>query len=356
MTESTFIATLHGPADVVAFVPYHLGYHPKDAVALVGISEGNRVGGVFRVSIPQPEEPKAVASAGIGMLTQMHANHHEPIEKIAIVLYSEPDTGEDHAGVRTKTATLVQHFVQAASEADLPRLEVLLVSNDSWSSYLCAENSCCPPNGIPLQGTAASPVAVAYTLVGRAPFPSFQEVQRQLQPADGLHQKEMEVAIPAAIFRPIGMTAAHALLLELLKEDKMPAADRTATLLAALQNRDFRDVALGYCEESERSRAIALWRHLAVSSVPPYQNFAAAPLTLLAWNSWLLHEDVVARAALAQALEVDPAYELGLSMRELFMLPAEAAARVQEKLRGYRQEFEAGSGNTRSDNGEPGVD
>ena len=52
---------LRGPADIIAVLPYHLGYRPADSLVVVCLRR-NRIGVVGRVDLPPPDvQPHLVA-------------------------------------------------------------------------------------------------------------------------------------------------------------------------------------------------------------------------------------------------------------------------------------------------------
>ena len=58
---------LTSPSDVLALLPYQLGYHPHDAVVVVTV-HGRTVGLVERIDIPPPEHVAEAADAMVGPL------------------------------------------------------------------------------------------------------------------------------------------------------------------------------------------------------------------------------------------------------------------------------------------------
>ncbi|BFV60519.1 hypothetical protein KCMC57_up56230 [Kitasatospora sp. CMC57] len=293
--------------------------------------------------MPKPEEAEAAATQCTKLLTRLHDAHNEPADGIFIVLYRDPEVGQHRAQVVVETTSLAKQFMQAAREAGLHQKEVLLVSGGLWSSYVCTNADCCPPDATPVRSSHnPGPISTAYTLAGKAPFASFDAIQAMLRPDDTLNSDAMRRSLATAEAEPIAASESHRLLLDRLSFDEMPNTEQTAQLLIALRDREFRDLASAYSEESERPAAAGLWRHLAVNCVTPYQELAAAPLTLLAWNTWLLGDTVVARAALAEVLNIDPEYTLAGLLRSAFMAPGHIEP-LQEFLRKLRAEFQSGS-------------
>jgi hypothetical protein len=113
-----------------------------------------------------------------------------------------------------------------------------------------------------------------------------------------------------------------------VEEDAELDEERAARLILGLQDKPTRDRAAEWVEPGEVPAARRLWRTLARRCVSPYQEHAAAPLTLLGWACWADADDTAARVALNRALRVAPDYgfaallhqavNLGLSPEPLF--------------------------------------
>ncbi|MEW1698937.1 MULTISPECIES: DUF4192 domain-containing protein [unclassified Streptomyces] len=108
---------------------------------------------------------------------------------------------------------------------------------------------------------------------------------------------------PPGTGRPGGGTAERDAADEALVD-----AEEAAALVLGLQDRVTRDRAAEWMEGWEGAAALRLWRVLARRCVTPYQEHAAAPLTLAAWTAWSTGDEPTARVALGLALDADPEY------------------------------------------------
>ncbi|WP_030687264.1 DUF4192 domain-containing protein [Streptomyces globisporus] len=91
-------------------------------------------------------------------------------------------------------------------------------------------------------------------------------------------------------------------------DDALITTDEAAALVIGLQDRVTRDRAAEWMEGWEGTAALRLWRVLARRCVTPYQEHAAAPLTLAGWTAWSTGDEPTARVALGLALDADPEY------------------------------------------------
>ncbi|MER7947881.1 DUF4192 domain-containing protein [Streptomyces sp. NPDC096079] len=103
--------------------------------------------------------------------------------------------------------------------------------------------------------------------------------------------------------RPVSSTAALD-----AADDALITIEEAAALVLGLQDRVTRDRAAEWMEGWEGTAALRLWRVLSTRCVTPYQEHAAAPLTLAGWTAWSTGDEPTARVALGLALDADPEY------------------------------------------------
>ncbi|MFE2179329.1 DUF4192 family protein [Streptomyces sp. NPDC059455] len=83
-----------------------------------------------------------------------------------------------------------------------------------------------------------------------------------------------------------------------------------ARIILGLQDPETRDAALSTGEESGLSYERQLWGYLARRCVPPHTDKAPPLLTLLGWVAWRQDDTITAAHAFADALDIDPGYDL----------------------------------------------
>ncbi|MFJ2199012.1 DUF4192 family protein [Streptomyces violaceusniger] len=83
-----------------------------------------------------------------------------------------------------------------------------------------------------------------------------------------------------------------------------------ARIILGLQDRKTRDAALSTGEESGLPYERQLWGYLARRCVPPHTDKAPPLLTLLGWVAWRQDDTITAAHAFADALDIDPGYDL----------------------------------------------
>src|SRR5688572_2633259 len=118
------------PADLLACVPYLLGFHPADSLVVVGLS-GLRVIFAARVDLP----PLVDAGHVAGHVAAVVAGQGG--DAVALLGY----------GPRTAVDPVMPTFRDALTDRDLGLVEALRADRGRFWSYLCHDAGCCPPAG-----------------------------------------------------------------------------------------------------------------------------------------------------------------------------------------------------------------
>ncbi|MGF1432363.1 DUF4192 domain-containing protein, partial [Kitasatospora sp. LaBMicrA B282] len=317
---------LKGPSDLAAMLPYLLGFHPDDSIVVVGLHGSMyRQGSAIRADIPPDRADwPAIARDLARLLLEVSRQHGS--RPVAALLYLCRDPEPGARPVLRQLRPLAGLFGAVFGEFELPIKESLCISGGRWWSFHCSDQTCCGPAGTAVRlGRDPAPVVVAATVAGLAPRGSRKELAAELTPfgppvARGQrHALERELGrLAASLAEPGGeereQERVERLVARAMAESRggPPELDeqRVAQLIVGLQNRGNRDRAAEYSEPDELATAQHLWRFLARRCVPPFEEFAKAPLTLLAWTCWLSGDLATSRVALGMALDRDPTYTL----------------------------------------------
>jgi len=157
--------TLRGPGDVVALLPYQLGYHPRDSVVVVSL-RGRRVGLVARADLPPAKFVDEVVSSLMGPLVRDRAT--------AVIVLGYEDV--PHASQPVLLA-----LVEQLERAGIDVVDVPVVRDGRRYSAICSD-SCCPPEGIALPDPADVPGVAEYVALGRSPLRSRSDVDALVAP------------------------------------------------------------------------------------------------------------------------------------------------------------------------------
>jgi Domain of unknown function (DUF4192) len=305
--------TVRTPADLLASVPYLLGFHPADSAVVLAL-RGGRV--LFAVRADLPAEAAEIDSL---------------VSHVGAVVAEQGATAATVLGYGPRA--LVDPVVSALREAfaghGVRMLEALRVADGRYWSYLCEDPACCPAEGTPYDPTTTSVAAVA-AYEGHAALPDRAAVARQVAPLGGPAREAMRQATLRAEARLVELLDAAALgdLLggravrragEAAVADALACAaaggrlsdDEVAWLSLLLAHLPVRDHA--WEQVTDDGWQVEMWADL-VRRVEP--EFVAAPACLLAFVSWRTGHGALANLALDRALGEDPTYSMGLLLRE----------------------------------------
>src|SRR6478735_353614 len=152
-TSDSQTLRLRGPADLLAAVPYLLGFQPFESLVLVGLA-GTRL--VVTARIDLTDATLDMVADTVGVLRRSGAT-----AVAGIVVTDHPDLTIDVRG----------HLYNAAERAELGVLDVPLVAGDQWYTLHGADPESLAQHGNPLP-TGPTAVDAAAVYAGLAVLPS----------------------------------------------------------------------------------------------------------------------------------------------------------------------------------------
>lgn len=170
---------LAGPADVLAVLPYQLGYHPSDSLVAVVLRD-RQVGLVERIDLPPDDAVDEACAAAVEPLLR------EAPDGVLLVGY------ESHPGAALPLADAVRDGLLAAGIIVLDRL---VVRDGRWYAPDC-ETGCCPSRGDERAIPRDSPAVAPFVALEVAPLPR-RESLAELVSAD----PELTEPVAAALGR-----------------------------------------------------------------------------------------------------------------------------------------------------------
>ncbi|MEU6720060.1 DUF4192 domain-containing protein [Nonomuraea sp. NPDC046802] len=292
--------TLTSPLDILAAVPYLVGFHPSQSLIIIGLA-GGQAKVVTRWSLPIP--PGTLAS-----LTPLFAR--EAITEMVVVGYGPgeavtPAVDEarllgDNSGVRVG--------------------EALRAHEGRYWSYVCDLPACCPPQGTPYD-LSTSRIAAEATVRGLVALPDREALERTIAPVTGPVRMAMRRATSEAIadvragltratdpdafarqFIAEGLARVRSVLSVHATGGRLTDAE-AARLGLDLTITRVRDEAWTLMHESHASLWKDLTRRLEPRFIPPAAS-------LLAMSAWHAGNNVQATIALERALTIDPGYSM----------------------------------------------
>jgi len=285
------IVKLRDPAELIAAIPYLIGFHPSDSFVVCGLASDVPVLHM-RVDATAGAQPDALARLLTGHLQRAGA------EGLILVGYGP-----------TATAALTD-VADGMRRGQLAVLDVLSVLDGRWRSLLCESAACCPPGGNAIPDPEQLPVVAQLVAAGRVARSSRAALIADVA-GDPKRQAEVQRHLDELA---AGTPEVPAVQLQRWLEYRSPSATgsgrptalRSAQLLTALRDVRVRDTLMGVIAEDPTGvEPLLAW---LVSGCPPAE--AAPVLTLIALPAWLRGNGARAAQLLELALSADPEYRL----------------------------------------------
>lgn len=304
------MTTLTSPHDLLAAIPFLIGYHPQDSLVLVALKD-EAVGMAMRVDLPV-----GVSAEGYDLL----ASHflRDGADGAFIVAYVGAGAVDPENVLINTSAALVR--------AGIDIKESLIVRNNRFRSMICSDLTCCPPEGSDIPDLGSSRIAAEHVIAGH-PMP-FENV-------DGLVQS---IAAVASSFESVWADEVQAFwvssdseeiqelqrdgataIIDLVGEyrEGRGAEDRelAARVIGRLSDIQVRDFALGSHTDESADYYWAMWRDLL--RIAP-RGFVAPIACLFAAMAYERGEGALAHKGLDRGLGDDDQYSLAHLLRRVF--------------------------------------
>ncbi|WP_125777334.1 DUF4192 domain-containing protein [Antribacter gilvus] len=198
MTTAT--VRVGGPQDLLAYIPFRLGFRPQDSLVVVSLRGPRRsVGLVARVDLDDltlappvgagpagagpagtggagtdgPGEPGGGGEPGGAGLADWLVEHTvaDGADRAVVVVYTAADLDGRPRGAERRAVDLVR----ARLDRVLPGTEAWVVAPTGYRALGCTDQVCCPPGGRPLTQIEGSRVSAGMVLEGRTVAPSRAE-------------------------------------------------------------------------------------------------------------------------------------------------------------------------------------
>lgn len=309
MTDPRKTFTARSPVDLVAAVPYVLGFHPSDSVVLLTFGPGEAFHA--RVDLPPDEDDQREV---VTMLVDVVTRHR--VARVAVLLYTE----DPWAAASFHDAALPV-FVRRGVEV----IDVLRVGSDR------VHRAGDPDDPGTAYDLTAHPFTAEQVVGGVVVESSREALARTLDCVD----EDDAVAVAAAardVERGLGGLPASVTPQDLCADlagqarwvqrtlrrhlgDRTPlSADDAGRLLALMLGLPLRDVAWAEMSRATATDHVELWRDL-VRRCP--RDLLRGPACLLAFAAWLAGQGALAWCALDRCAEVDPAYSMADGIAQL---------------------------------------
>ncbi|GGK93680.1 DUF4192 domain-containing protein [Mangrovihabitans endophyticus] len=308
-----FTIKASSPADLVAAVPFLIGFHPADSVVVVAL-RGKRVTFTARHDLPPPEHGAAAAAHLADVVAR------QDVGAVMLIGY----------GAATAVTPALVRSASALEQVGVAVLDQLRVTEGRWWSYYCTDPLCCPPEGN-LCLPDNSPLAAAATYAGQVALPNRAALLAQVAPVTGPELERMAAATARAHERMAGLlgrAGADA-------ERTVRRAGRSAVRDAERHHRAGRRLsddevawlALLVAADPVRDYAwdrmpgpewrIELWSDVVRRVAPDH---VAVPACLVGFGAWLAGSGALAVAAVDRALAQEPRHRVARMLGEILAL------------------------------------
>ena len=359
------------PAELLALVPFQLGFHPRESAVVISLrGPSSRVGLVARVDLADLAHPLAGSSVAGGLADHLEA---DGAAKVVVVLYTSaalqgPEAHDDPTEVLARTA---RRRLEGAVRRRWGVVDTWVVGPGGFYAADCADRSCCPEGGRPLVALQSTQVGARMVLEGAAVVPDRSELAR-IHPAPpparraarrastrwaargreaalagelrrwrrdglGLWLRELDLRVvhveatgspaphsptPPTVLGRLAAALADAYVRDAALVTFLPDARRVADRVAGGDEGEAVGQALraiidpeeGQAPDREHTEAV---RHLLEDVVAHGRPGASAPaLTLLAVLAWWTGDGARADVLVRRALAEDPAYRLAALLDE----------------------------------------
>jgi hypothetical protein len=251
------MTTLTSPHDLLAAIPFLIGYHPEDSLVVVSIKD-NAVGMAMRIDYPV-DLPQGAYDLLASHLQRDSATG-------ALLVAYVPNNRSDGEIVLADASA-------ALTRIDIATDESLLIQGGRYRSVLCRDQSCCPADGNLIPDIDGSRIAVEHVVAGRAmPFANLQALTDSISSLTvSAEEKWCDLVESFAVRKEVkdfsklqrdGATAVIDLAGEFASGRIGQDLELTARVIGRLSDIQVRDFALGSHDEENVDTYFQMWRHL----------------------------------------------------------------------------------------------
>ena len=307
---TTHTATeLTSPHDLLAVVPFMVGYHPKDSLVVMALRDA-KVSMAMRVDFPDSESIASVSATVAGHLAR------ELADEAIIVGYLPIDVTESDPLEIVRSIIALQ---------GISVKECIVVRGGRFRSNLCADLECCPPEGNLIPEILDSRVTAEQVAAGNPlPYLDLDEMKRSISalPIDkelvqliqGIEEIDYAGDDVTAHQRE-GANAINEMAISFSKEQKIEDKSDVALVLVRLLDLQVRDYAMGMTTEETSDQLWDMWRYLL--RLAP-QGYVAPVAVIFATMSYERGDGALAQRALDRAMEDAPGYQMAKLLRRTF--------------------------------------
>lgn len=320
------MTTLTSPHDLLAAIPFLIGYHPENSLVLVSLKDES-VGMAMRVDFPTDIAPESFD------LLASHLRREESTAAL-IVAYLSSDKLDPEPAMANMCAALMR--------AGIDIKESLIVRGNRYRSMICTDSTCCPPEGSEVPPLDTSRIAAEHVIAGHPmPFATVGDLAQSIAALDSSYDSQWQDEVHAfwvssdteAIneLQRDGATAVIDLAGEYREGRGCEDRELAARVIGRMSDIQVRDFALGSHTDESNEFYWRMWRDLL--RIAP-RGFVAPIASLFASMAYERGEGALAHRAIDRALADDDQYSLALLLRRVFTAgwPPQSFAAMRAEL------------------------
>jgi hypothetical protein len=304
------MTTVKNPHDLLAAVPFLIGYHPSDSLVLISVKK-DALEMAMRVDFPiNPPQ-------GTYQLLTSHLKR-DGAEAVLLIAYepSGQSSGEQ----------VLRDLADEIAASEIPVRELMLVRSNRWRSLLCNDLTCCPKEGNPVEDFQNSRIAAEQVANGKVlPFDSAEGLSHSISGTvlskDSIWNHRVlkyQILSEDPELNEKQRDGAESILLLAdfyIQEGRCEDLELKARVIGRLSDIQVRDYALGCHSPENLDSYLLMWRELLRIAPPKFVAPVAALFAALAYENG---EGAIAHRALDRAIEDDPEYSLSRLLRRVF--------------------------------------
>ena len=319
------MTTLTSPIDLLAAVPFLIGYAPSNSLVMVGLRD-DEMSLAMRVDYPEEVDLDQIDSL---------ANHlvREQSDGALLVAYL-PDEVMD-------SEFLLAPLREAIELRGIKIRECVEVRAGKWRSAICNDPSCCPPEGSAMPTLEETRVAAEQVAKGKPlPFPNLEKLLDSIkEQGDNRELQNLVEKIEAIDYNQPGVKklqregalALNDLVAQFAEKGICEDKVLIALVLKRLLDLQVRDYAMGIVNDENIDNLWSMWRYLL--RIAP-KGYVAPVATLFSAVNYERGDGSLATKALDRAFEDDEKYPLAKLLRRVYNAgwPADSFAKMRAEL------------------------
>ena len=302
------MTTLTTPKDLIAAVPFLIGFNPTDSIVLLSLNS-DAIAMAIRIDFPDQ-----IGADELRLLTS-HLSRDGADSVIAIFYSSEIGQSQNE---------IMSEVLAAITDFGLSLREVITVEQERYRSLICEDLLCCPVEGNSVPDLIESRIAAEQVAAVRPiPFRTLDQLIESISPIQvdqeliKLLTKIDEIDYdqePLELQRQ-GARAVNEFMAEFKTHGVVRDKELIALLLVRLKDLQVRDYALGSVSADSLDLYFTAWRWLL--RIAP-KGYIAPVANLFAAVAYERGDGALAQRALDRADSDDQSYAMSKLLRQVF--------------------------------------